>query len=180
MAAAGGGPAAGTGDAGAASRGPGGAGDPAQIRRTLGTGQPLLRLACGRPTGATPGAAVATGAAQAASPARSQGGGKGRQNPVRGGGRGAKGRAGAARGRNQAKLSPSERSPASPPLPHLSFQASGERLFASPSPVSPIPGADLDPHAPRLHRRPVSDWAWPARWLLAAAPDHRGDGTERG
>src|SRR5215470_13084526 len=128
MAAAGGGPAAGTGDAGAARRGPGGAGDPAQIRRAPGTGQPLLRLACGRATGATSGAAVATGTAQAASPARSQGSGRGRQNPVCGGGRGVEGRAGAAGGRNQAKLSPSGRYPASLPLPNLSFQASGERL----------------------------------------------------
>ena len=34
------------------------------------------------------------------------------------------------------------------------------------------PGADLDHHAPRLHRRPVADRACRSGRLVAAAPDH--------
>src|SRR5882672_2847177 len=64
MAAAGGGPAAGTGDAGVAGRGPDGAGNPTFLRRHPATREPLFRLECGRPAGAAAGAAVAPGAAQ--------------------------------------------------------------------------------------------------------------------
>ena len=44
---------------------------------------------------------------------------------------------------------------------------------------APIREQTLDHHAPRLHRRPVADRAWPACRVLSAAPDRRRDGAER-
>src|SRR3954470_9282713 len=105
MAAAGGGAAAGTGNANIAGRRPDGAGDPAFVRRHPATGQPLLRLERGRPAGAAAGATVAPERPRAQPRAGPDIGGKGRRNPVGGRGRGTARRAGAARRRDQAKLS---------------------------------------------------------------------------
>src|SRR6478735_9258308 len=65
MAAAGRGPAAGTGDADLARRGPDGARNPAFLRRDPGAGQPLLWLERGRTAGAAAGTAVAPEPAKA-------------------------------------------------------------------------------------------------------------------
>src|SRR5258705_13184459 len=106
MAAARGGAAAGTGHADIAGRRPDGAGDPAFVRRHPATGQPLLRLERSRPAGAAAGAAVAPKSSHAFPRAGPEIGGGGRRNPVGGRGRGTARRTGAARRRDQAKLSP--------------------------------------------------------------------------
>src|ERR1700679_1049048 len=77
VAAPGGGPATGTGNAGAAGGGPGGPGNPALVRRPAAAGQSLLRLERGGKTGAAAGAAVAPRTAQGAARARRKSGGRG-------------------------------------------------------------------------------------------------------
>ena len=111
-----------------------------------------------------------------------EGGRRGCRNPGLGRGRGIAGRAGAARRFNQAKLSRWRRPAVATRHCHndrfkLAKASFSDLVFGRERADS---GADLDHHAPRLHRRPVADRACRPRRLLAAAPDHGSDGAERG
>ena len=161
VAAAGGGAAAGTGHAGAAGGGPDGAGNPACLRRHPAAGQPLLRLERGGAAGAAAGAAVAPGPAPALPRAGRRR--RWRKSPKpcprsRTRNCGPRWRGSAPR---SSEIEPAARPRAAACHCHnCGFKLANTTLsFGSSGVNAPISGADLDHHAPRLHRRPVADRA---------------------
>ncbi len=112
---------------------------------------------------------------------RCESGGESRRKPFRRRRRGIAGRAGAAWGVDQAKLSlPRNLGMAACHCHNCRFTLANEASSLNPLGVNaPIREQTVDDHAPRLHRRPVADRACRSRRFLAAPPDHGRDGAKR-